>query len=329
MRRSLQMALRRCSGLQASASRSASSRAYERFAEPEASSSTRALLAGTLLFGGAIYVTHREPVPGNSARRALHLFSVERERQMGEREFEKLMKAFGNSVLPAEHTSTRRVRRIALRLLEEVKPGPALGPLSHLQGTRWKFVVVDSPVVNAFALPSGAVVVFTGLLRLFPRDDELAVVLGHEIAHVVARHSGELLSSQVLSLLAKLTISLSLGGSGGGLTDVMVDAALHLPHSRAAECEADALGLKMSTRACYCPDAAPRVFEKLRMAQGSAAQGIPAFLSTHPSSTERVRAMEKELPAAQKQYDLHGCPPTVRQGAFTRSRELIRRYEQH
>jgi Zn-dependent protease with chaperone function len=173
-----------------------------------------------------------------------------------------------------------------------------------LKGLKWQFLVVDSPEVNAFAMPHGLIVCFTGLLRLLPDDNELSVVLGHELAHVVARHSGEAVSNGLFGLVTKLLVSIGLGTTST-LTSVAVDAAVSLPFSRRAEVEADALGLSLSTAACYDPTFAPRVFEKLRKAQGP--QGLPAFLSTHPSSAERVKAMNQQLPGAQRLYENAGC----------------------
>ena len=135
----------------------------------------------------------------------------------------------------------------------------------------------------------------------------MAVILAHEISHVVARHSGENVSHALVGMALKLAITVGLGG-GAAATDMLVDATVGLPFSRRAECEADKMGLELLTRACYRPEAAPKVFARLRQAQGP--QGTPAFLSTHPSSEERVRAMQAELPAARRLYDAEGCPPS-------------------
>ena len=158
--------------------------------------------------------------------------------------------------------------RVGERLLEAaLDPALGLSRLKHIASIKeWSFVVIDSPQCNAFCLPGGYICVFSGLLRLLPDDDELATVLAHEIAHVVARHSAEKVSTSVAGALVSFALSVVLGGGSWNKT---VSLGLELPFSRRIESEADAIGLAIMARACYNPTAAPRVFQKLGALQGA------------------------------------------------------------
>ena len=206
----------------------------------------------TLAVGGVVYVTHLEPVPV-TGRQHLVLCSAATERRLGDEAYAQVRAQFAGSILPAASPDVQRVQRVSKRILDVL---PALGAgklehLAHLRNTQWQFTVVRSPQVNAFAVPNGKVVVFTGLLRLFPDDDELAVVLAHEIAHVVARHSAEKVSTGMVSMLLKITLALATGIQGA--TDAIVDVGMNLPFSRRAETEADSIGLQLMARGALRP----------------------------------------------------------------------------
>ena len=145
-------------------SRSFARVAYQRFEEePFHRSRTARLLAAGVAASAVVYVAHLEPVPGShGARTSLHLLSADSERKLGEREAAKLQRVFAGVTYPPDAPPARRVRRVAARLLAQVKPGSVLGPLAHLKGMKWTFTTVESPEVNAFALPNGSIVVFTG-----------------------------------------------------------------------------------------------------------------------------------------------------------------------
>jgi predicted Zn-dependent protease len=206
----------------------------------------------TLAVGGVVYVTHLEPVPV-TGRQHFVLCSAATERRLGDEAYAQVRAQFAGSILAASSPDVQRVQRVSKRILEVL---PALGAgklehLAHLRNTQWQFTVVRSPQVNAFAVPNGKVVVFTGLLRLFPDDDELAVVLAHEIAHVVARHSAEKVSTGLVSTCIKIALALATGIQGA--TGALVDVGMNLPFSRRAETEADSIGLQLMARGALRP----------------------------------------------------------------------------
>lgn len=174
----------------------------------------------------------------------------------------------------------------------------------------WEFrVIEDDRQMNAFALPGGKVAVYTGLLPVARDDAGLAAVLGHEIAHVIARHGGERVSQQLL-VQAGLTATMAALSRGdpqtvrsvGSLLGAGAAVGLILPWSREQESEADRLGLVLMAKAGYDPRAARDLW--VRMAAASRGRGQPPeFLSTHPSPGTRIRQIEHWLPEALPYYE--------------------------
>ncbi|KAF8489552.1 peptidase family M48-domain-containing protein [Russula emetica] len=160
----------------------------------------------------------------------------------------------------------------------------------------WNLLVVNDPkVVNAMAAP-GTVVVFTGILPIVKDEQGLAAILGHEIGHVVARHTAERYSyTKVLIAFAWLA---EIIGLPNGFGDILTTLLMDLPHSRKQEYEADKIGLKLSAKACFDPTAAPLMFKRLGALEKSSGGLNVSFLNTHPASDERVKQLEALLPEA-------------------------------
>lgn len=160
----------------------------------------------------------------------------------------------------------------------------------------WNLLVVnDEKVVNAMAAP-GTVVVFTGILPVAKDEQGLAAILGHEIGHVVARHTAERYSySKVLIAFAWIAEMI---GLPYGFGDILTTLLMELPHSRKQEYEADKIGLKLSAKACFDPAAAPSMFKRLGALEKSSGGLNVSFLNTHPASDERVKQLEALLPEA-------------------------------
>jgi predicted Zn-dependent protease len=178
----------------------------------------------------------------------------------------------------------------------------------EMPGAEWEFVVFDDPQINAFAMPGGKVGVYTGLLQIVDSDDELATVMGHEIAHVVANHGGERASQQTLAQLGAQ--GLGIWSQGKSETTQQITSLAYgvgvqygalLPFSRLQESEADHLGLLYAARAGYDPRAAITFWQK--MAEQTGAQGEPPeFLSTHPNHENRIERLRELMPEALEEY---------------------------
>ncbi len=231
------------------------------------------------------------PVTGRSQ---LQLISPAEESQMGAQAFQDIVSKAKVSDDPALNAL---VTRVGSRIVT------ATGKTQYA----WEYKVIqDDRQANAFALPGGKVAVYTGILPITRDEPGLAVVLGHEIGHVVARHGGERISQQmgvqtVTGILAGLA-------SNNPATVQMVGAALGagasvgvlLPWSRQQESEADHLGLIFMAKAGYDPRAAVELWE--RMAEASKGQRPPEFLSTHPSEATRIQQLQGWMPEALKYY---------------------------
>jgi len=168
--------------------------------------------------------------------------------------------------------------------------------------------VIQDDQKNAFVIPGGKVFVFSGILDVCQGEDGLAAVLGHEIAHNVAHHAAERLSSSAILLSVAVVLPALLGLSVDfGITRMAVDLAFLRPGGRKQESEADYIGLMMMSEACYDPRAAMGLWsrmEKLEQAQGTV---NPQFLSTHPSSHNRLEQIQTWLPQAEKKLEEGEC----------------------
>ncbi|GAB2265317.1 hypothetical protein Dimus_000381 [Dionaea muscipula] len=156
----------------------------------------------------------------------------------------------------------------------------------HLQGLKWEVLVVQEPVVNAFCLPGGKIVVFTGLLEHFKTDPEIATIIGHEVGHAVARHSAEKITQNMWFTIVQLVLYQFIMPD---LANAMSTLLLRLPFSRKMEIEADYIGLLLIASAGYDPRIAPKVYEKLGKITGESA--LKGYLSTHPSGNKRAQLL--------------------------------------
>ena len=179
---------------------------------------------------------------------------------------------------------------------------------AELQNYAWEFNLVRDNEVNAFCMPGGKIVVYDGLLKLVASDDELAVVLGHEVAHAVAKHSNERMSQQMLASVGGAALGVGLEASGKSKTTASLATGVFglgaqygvmLPFSRKHESEADYMGLVLMTMAGYNPDAAVPFWKKMAASGGSKP---PALLSSHPSDEKRIADIEKALPGIKAAY---------------------------
>ncbi|MFN3872347.1 MAG: M48 family metallopeptidase [Ignavibacterium sp.] len=178
--------------------------------------------------------------------------------------------------------------------------------MNQLQGYEWEFNLVESNEVNAWCMPGGKVVVYTGILPLTKDETGLAVVMGHEIAHAIAQHGAERMSQGLLQQLGGMALSVALQNEPETTRNLFLTAygvgttlGVMLPFSRTHESEADRLGLIFMAMAGYNPEAAVDFWTRMSQAGG---QKPPEWLSTHPSDETRIADIKKHLPEALGYY---------------------------
>lgn len=187
-----------------------------------------------------------------------------------------------SQVLPENHPITQRVRQITDQLVKAVQFDPSISN-ELLHRMKWELHVIQSDVVNAFCMPGGKMVMYTGIIdRLRLTDDEIAVIMGHEIAHALREHSYTRIKTQ-LATNAAISAVWAYTGRHMYAFDI-ANSLWQLSHSRDHEREADHDGLDIARMAGYDPCAGSRVWAKMRQLSKSSP---PEFLSTHPDSTER------------------------------------------
>jgi len=175
-----------------------------------------------------------------------------------------------------------------------------------VRGFEWQWTVIDDDkTVNAWALPGGKSAVYTGMLRMAKSDDELAVVMGHEASHAIARHAGERISGNMVIQGALQGTSMALGDMSPAAQQATMAAlglgsnvGVLLPWSRMQESEADELGLLIAADAGYDPRTAIDLWTRMSSQSGAP----PEFLSTHPSENTRIKRLQKLMPKAMKLY---------------------------
>jgi predicted Zn-dependent protease len=173
-------------------------------------------------------------------------------------------------------------------------------------GSAWEVEVFRSEQANAFALPGGKIGVYTGLLNVARTQDQLAAVIGHEVAHVIAQHHNERISQQVATQQGLALVNAFAGGSGAtqqtamALLGLGAQVGILLPYSRIQESEADKIGLDLMARAGFDPRQAVDLWVNMQRASGS---GGIEFLSTHPASGSRIRDLQARMDSAMALYE--------------------------
>jgi predicted Zn-dependent protease len=179
------------------------------------------------------------------------------------------------------------------------------GLSSEISNFKWEFNLIKSDEINAFCMPGGKIVVYEGLLRLVSSDDELAVVLGHEVAHAVAKHSNERMSQEILAQYGASVVDVALSNKsaavqtiGNTVFGLGAQLGVMLPYSRKHELEADYMGLVFMTMAGYNPDKAVSFWQKMSAATGNSEASD--FMSTHPNDNKRISEIQRYLPEMEK-----------------------------
>ncbi len=242
-------------------------------------------------YGLYYYVSNQEIVPltGRS-----QLVDIDRRQEMalGLQSYQQILSE--SQVVPQGKVVdlVRGIGRKLAQAAEDVDPG-----------FNWEFNVIHSEQANAFALPGGKTAVYTGLLPVAENADGIAVVMGHEIAHAIARHGAERMAHQKLMQIGQMAASVALGDLDYNTQRMVLGAlgvgaqyGIMLPFSRDHESEADYMGLLFVARACFDPTEAPKLWE--RMGQMSQGKKPAEFMSTHPSNATRIRQFQEWMPNA-------------------------------
>jgi len=210
---------------------------------------------------------------------------------------EEIAKAQKQGMLNKDKKQYVRVKSIANRLI----PHTVVFRPDALSWA-WEVNVQNNDQLNAYCMPGGKIMVYSGIIqKLNLSDDELAAVMGHEIAHALREHGRERMSEQMAeqTIVGVGAAALGLSGESTSLVGMVANVTFGLPHSRTHEREADLIGLELMARAGYNPNAAVNVWRKM----GEAAMSSPPeFLSTHPSSSSRIRDLRLNVPRVMPLY---------------------------
>lgn len=245
--------------------------------------------------------THVVPITG---RKQNLLVTDEQVLSLSTQEYDKYMKS---AKLSTNSSNTVMVKRVGQRLSKAVESYLVSNGLSsEVRNFSWSFNLVQDNSANAFCMPGGKIVVYEGLLPYTKDEASLAIVLGHEIAHAVAKHSAEQMSRQIRGQYGTQILDgvLSVAGvssTTANLAQILAQSGFQfatLSYSRSDETEADKMGLIFAAMAGYDPRVAVDFWQ--RMSQNG--QSVPAIFSDHPSDAKRISDIQKDLPEALKYY---------------------------
>lgn len=231
-----------------------------------------------------------------TGRRQINILPVGEEMQLGLTSFEKLKKETPINRDPKLNAMIQRV-------------GQRIAAVASLPNAQWEFILFESKEANAFCLPGGKVGIYTGILPITRDEAGLATVIGHEVAHAVARHGAERMSEAMLMQTAGSLLDAGMAASGSkyhgaAMTVYGLGTSLGraLPHSRAQESEADQIGLLYMARAGYEPEAAVDFWQRFAAANRGAGNATPWFLRTHPLDETRIKQLAEWMPRARQEF---------------------------
>jgi predicted Zn-dependent protease len=213
-----------------------------------------------------------------------------------------------SSKISTHEEYTAMVQNTGTRIRKAVEDYLAsINKSSLIKDFAWEFVLIDDQTVNAWAMPGGRIAFYEGIMPICETEAGVAVVMGHEIAHAIANHSGERMSQSLLTQMGGMSLavamkdkpettqSLALAAFGAGAS-----VGILLPYSRKHEYEADRLGTIFMAMAGYDPNEAPKFWERMRALSGN--KSTSDFLSTHPADEKRIAELQKIIPEAMKYY---------------------------
>jgi predicted Zn-dependent protease len=243
------------------------------------------------------------PITG---RRQLNLIPAETMLSMSYQQYSEFFKA---NTLSSDEVSTQQIKNVGHRIQKAVEQYFEENGMAYKNREYdWEFNLVNNEAVNAWCMPGGKVVFYTGILPYTQNEDGIAVVMGHEIAHAVAAHGNERMSQMLAVQLGGIALTVALAQQPGETRELWMAAfglgaqvGLLLPYSRLHEYEADRLGLTFMAMAGYDPNEAVRFWD--RMAQQQDGKNVPEFISTHPSDDKRIAHIKEVIPEVMPYYN--------------------------
>jgi predicted Zn-dependent protease len=253
----------------------------------------KSTLVVTALLVATLAGCQENPVSG---RKQLVLVSEEQAQASSAQAYtQTLSEAQKKGKLSTDAALNARVKRITDRLIVQ-----AGGMYAPSRSWKWSVAVIDEPTLNAWCMPGGKMAIYTGIIdKLKLSDDEIAQIMGHEIAHALLGHGRERMS-RAMAMQGGMVLGSIVAGQDLSALGPVADIALTLPNSRTGESEADRYGIELAARAGFDPRAAVRLWEKMSAASGN---GPPQFLSTHPSPDNRIQALNALVPQMMPIYE--------------------------
>jgi len=257
-----------------------------------------------VLCGIFIYSCTKVPVTG---RRQLSLIS---NAEIIPLSFKSYKQVIDTSKLSDNQEQVAMLKRVGNRIKIAVEEYMEMNGLSdQLQGFEWEFNLIDADVVNAWAMPGGKVAFYTGIMSICKDENGIAVVMGHEVAHAIANHGRERMSTGLLANIGLSSVSLAMG-QNPTLTQRIFMQSIGmgtqigmLKFSRAHESEADRIGLIFRAMGGYDPAEAPKFWQRMdENTKKSGGEGPAAWLSTHPSHEKRIADLQAQIPEAMEYY---------------------------
>lgn len=232
-------------------------------------------------------------------RKQLLLVSSDEVMNLASKSYQQtLSQARQKGVLDVNASQLARLKRIANHLIPQTS-------VYRTDATKWQWEVhiIQAETMNAYVMPGGKIVFYSGIIdNLKLTDAEIAAIMGHEMAHALREHSREKLSRSMATggVISIASAAFGLSAGQAQVAQLAGDVGLSLPHSRTQESEADKIGLELMARASYNPNAAVSLWQKMQAKSGSSG---PQFLSTHPSSSNRIKQIQDLLPAVMPLYN--------------------------
>lgn len=273
------------------------------------------LAAGSIACGGfgmIYYLSHLEEAPVTHRKRFI-AFTPKQFQKIVDVEYQMTVEQLGSKFLPKTHPYYARVLRVARRLHDSNQDIHLINSIKT-----WSVTVVDDSSTNAFVMPNGQIFVFSGMLQTVTNDDQLGIVLGHEMAHAILSHGAELVSFaqlvDVVIIFGMAAIWMFLPSDSIALVTQwflhkVAEVMLEMPYNRKLETEADEVGLQLAGKACFDVRESTVFWDTMSIRQELKGEKDIAWLSTHPANESRSENLDKLVPNAEKLRDKCKCPP--------------------